>query len=1305
VDGIGIQKKSHIRIFANGGFSRMKGLFRSRVLPFLAFIALFSFSSLAQSNSGVTGVVADSQGALVPGAKVVLFDTKTSRELSSTTNDNGIYVFNNVPPGTGYRLTFTAPNFQTLVLNDIALGISRTETHDVRLTAGQVSETVTVTTQAGEATLNTTDASVGNVINERQIRELPIQLRDNPAALLGLQPGVIGDNVGTGNVNRVGSVTGARADQSNITVDGIDSNDVTTGQAFVTVGNLPIDSVQEFRATTANPGANQGRSSGGQIELGTKPGTNEFHGSLREYYRGANFAANTFFNNRNGVARPALQRHQFGGSLGGPLPFPNFGEGGPVFNSGRDRLFFFFDYEGRRDNSELSTSRTVPLQHFREGRIGYILATSTATGAACPTNARLDTRPDCIGFLTPAQIAARDPQGVGFNPGLLSFINERYPLANDLSGGNGINTGLFRFNAPVLLSNNTYTTRIDANVNENQRMFGRLTITRNSQTNALQQFPGDEDAQRLDDKSYQFVVGHTWVVSPSVTNQATVGVSRQQWFFPIPETPSFPAVVSFGVITSPYPTGAYQDRDVSVPTFRDDLTWTKGNHTFQFGGSYKPIRQNTTLTNDTDFPGVGLGGGLTALNSTFRPTNILAGAVTNYDAAFTFALGRLASQGTRYVYDPSGAPLPLGTGRIRHWVYDETELFAQDNWRIRPNLTLTLGLRWQLYPAPYEKDGFQTGTDVSLNELFDARVANAAAGVSGNTSEPLLTYTLAGKANDGLPMYKTDWDNFSPRIGFNYNPSFTSGILGTIFGERKTAIRGGYSLVYDRPGGAISFLVDQNSYIFDRSVSLNFGSATDISGSLLNDPRFIAISNFPVRTVPPVVTNPITPNLNAAGRPIGLANPSSNYLADPDFEIPYSHQWSFGIQREIPGNMILDVSYVGRRGKKLFALADAAQVVNFEDPASGQLLFDALNAIQPQVQANIAAGLPATTGLTPQPWLENQMLAGIQGLRLPTQSCQSFIGPTGNCTQLAVALFPDLVKDGGTADFIQQLYFNRLLLPNVGMSAQFARNTYVSNLGDSQYDGLLVSLRKRFSKGFQFDVNYTWSHAIDNSSSVFNVSNSDNTGSSYVCDLTNLNACRGDADFDIRHLMNINGIWEIPVGRGRAFGTDMPGWLDAIIGGWNVAGIFTARSGLPAKSLSGAFPVVFSAEGQAVIVGGTNPSIFQASIHDEGTGIQYFADKDAVLAALRFPRHGENGNRNTFRSEGYWKLDTVVSKKFRMPWSEGHMLTFRAEAYNVTNTNFFAPPALDISDPNNFGRITASQSAPRVIQFALRYDW
>lgn len=368
----------------------------------------------AQAVSGVTGIVSDPSGAVIPGVQVTLLDTKTSRELTTTTNEEGVYAFNNVQPGAGYRLTFTGQGFQTSILNDVQLGIGRTETHNAQLQTGSVAATVEITS-SNEATLNTTDASVGNVINERQIRELPIQFRDNPAALLGLQPGVIGNNSGTGATNRVGSVTGARADQSNITVDGIDSNDVTTGQAFVTIGNLPIDSVQEFRATTANPNASEGRSSGGQIQLATRTGTNQFHGSLREYFRGQNFAANSFFNNRSGIARPKLERHQFGGSLSGPLPFFNFGEGGPIVDSGKDKLFFFFDYDGRRDDSESPTFVTVPLQHFREGRIGYI-----NNNAGCNASSRLDTTPNCISFLTPAQVAALDPRRVGVNQALLS---------------------------------------------------------------------------------------------------------------------------------------------------------------------------------------------------------------------------------------------------------------------------------------------------------------------------------------------------------------------------------------------------------------------------------------------------------------------------------------------------------------------------------------------------------------------------------------------------------------------------------------------------------------------------------------------------------------------------------------------------------------------------------------------------------------------------------------------------------------------------------------------------------------------
>src|SRR6185503_8657931 len=317
-----------------------------RSLMMLVLVALCSISALGQQASSVTGVVTDPSGGVINGVEVKLTNTKTATSQTTKTNEQGVYTFVRVAPDSGYTLTFTGASFKTLVLSNISLGVGVTETHNAEMTIGEITNTVTVTS-TGEATLNTTDASIGNVITTRRLKELPIQFRNSPAALIGLQPGVIGNNLGTGAANRVGSVTGSRADQGNITIDGIDANDQATGQAFATVGNAPIDSIEEFRAITANPNASEGRSSGGQIQMVTKSGTNSFHGSLREFNRTAKTAANSFFNNKSGIKRPQLTRNQFGGSIGGPVYLPGFGEGGPVVRGFKDRLFFFFDYEGR----------------------------------------------------------------------------------------------------------------------------------------------------------------------------------------------------------------------------------------------------------------------------------------------------------------------------------------------------------------------------------------------------------------------------------------------------------------------------------------------------------------------------------------------------------------------------------------------------------------------------------------------------------------------------------------------------------------------------------------------------------------------------------------------------------------------------------------------------------------------------------------------------------------------------------------------------------------------------------------------
>jgi hypothetical protein len=1265
-------------------------------LLLLLLLPLAVSAQVTSSTSSVTGVVTDPNGAVIAGATVTLTDTKTSKQVATTTDEQGVYRFAQVQPGEGYTINVTAGGFQTLTLTDVALRVGNIETQNVQLTAGAVSETVSVTA-SNEATLNTTDASIGNTIERRRLVDLPVQFRGSPAALIGLQPGVIGNNVGTGATNRVGSVTGSRADQGNITVDGIDANDVTTGQAFITTGNAPIDAIQEFRTVTVNPGAAEGRSSGGQIQMVTKSGTNEFHGSLREFNRTAATAANTFFNNRAGVRRPQLTRNQFGGSIGGPVYFPRFGEGGPRIFNGKDKLFFFFDFEGRRDAQGVTQLRIVPLAHFRQGGLAFLNNT-----AGCPTNARLNTRPECITVLTPQQVAALDPQHVGANAALLSLINDRYPLPNDLSAGNGINTGGFRFNSPSRLSSNNYTSRVDYNPTANQRMFARLNLSRGTTTDTTntvaQQFPQDPESglQIVDD--YALAVGHNWVATPSVVNQATFGLSRSGFLTPAPFAPTFPNVFgapdptggSFGPLSAPFPRISGQARYVPVPTLRDDLSWTHGSHAMQFGGSFKPIHQKSTQINDFNFVGLGLGGNTPNLNAGLRPGTIGAGTTRsgNFDTAFGLLLGRVASVTTNFNYDPTGTALPPGTGKTRDYRYDEWEFYAQDSWKMREDLSFTYGVRWHYYPAPYEVNGAQSlqNIEADFETIFNRRVANAAAGIAGPNSEPLLTYDLGGKANNARPFYEPDWNNFGPRLSFAYNPSFKDGLLGKLFGERKMVIRGGGSVVYDRPGGGISFLQDQNTFIFANQTTTNFGT-TDPRASLLNDPRFVSVNSLPVQNVAPAVNRPFTPFVDEDG-PFGTAVPSFNYAIDPHFRIPYSVQYSFGFQREVPGNFLLDVSYVGRQGRKLFALADASQILDFKDPASGQGLIAAFNAVQAQQNA----GVP----LTAQPWIENQMtLAGVPCSQLAAGSCTRFIAGT---------FIGDLIQIGDTADTIQALFQNGLLRQNVGMSSQFSTNGFVKNFGSSSYNGVLVSLRKRFSQGLQFDANYTWSHSIDNQSTVGNVT----TSGGLICDARNLRVCRSNSDFDIRHLFNVNGIWELPVGRGRALAGNAPGWVNAIIGGWTFSGIFTARSGLPFGLATSSWPTSFifdGANGAPAVTEGDGNAL-RPSIHNAADGtIQFFADPEAALAAVRYPRHGEPGNRNVLRGPSFWNMDTALLKNFRLPWSETQRLQIRWEAYNAFNHHSFGLPSSTDIGSTSFGQVTGSASNPRVMQFGVRWDF
>lgn len=1271
------------------------------ILLALTILSCLSTVLMAQDVASLTGIVTDTTGAVVPGVNVKVADTKTNAIFETTTSSSGSYQFQKLLPGPGYKLTFSKQGFSTLTIPDIYLATGSSHTQDAHLTIGTTAETVEVNGAGSAVSLDTTDTAVSTYIDMNLTHELPVQIRDNATALATLQPGVVTIGTGSGsdtNATRSGAVTGARDDQNNMSIDGLDVNDFANGQAFAPTTNAPVDSIQEFRGETANPLSTEGRGSGSQIALTTKSGTNTWHGAADAYNRVRAYAANQYFNNLNGLPRTPLIRNQFGAALGGPIL--------------KDKLFFFFDYFGRRDDEGVSTENLVPLDTWRgDGpgaingipQVGYINNT-----AGCTNASRANTTPNCISY-TPniansgQTLASLDPQGIGADNSLITFIDGRYPHANDLGVGDGINTGGFRFNTPAHLRENAYTTRIDYNLSTKMRLFGRVSILReNTDDNvnfpAPVQFPGDPLTHSIINTSYAYVVGHTWTISNTKVNQFVYGETRQQLNFPTLYNPTgFIQNQNFGNITSPFSNPAEQGRTVPIPEYRDDFTYTRGNHTIQVGGTFKPIKDNGYTVFDLDNVNLGIGGGLPSLTPNERPANILVDptAANDWDLSFPFILGRFSNVSVNTNNDHNLQPLPPASKFNLSYRYYETEVYVQDSWRARNDLTFTYGLRYQYYSVPYEVNGLEATANQSFNQFFQPRVQ---AGLQGSTGPfAPVSFSFAGKANHQPGYYHPDWKDFAPRFSVAYNPSFSSGLLGKVFGDRKTVLRAGAGVVFDHTiTSAIANFQQQGSGIFQNSLGTSFGD-------LATDPRFVAETDLPTGTQQPTPpTNPFTPFF-FSGVPVGALVFAQGYGFDSNLKTPYSESITFGVQRELAHNFQLDVTYVGRFGRRLLAQTDGAQVVDFKDPASGQTLNQAFTILEGQIRS----GAQTFTAL---PFFENQFTGG-------TTACQNLLGVPNCTTAVALANFTGLQFGGIEGTVLTEAQGGELaalgvpttgLNIGVGIPPQYFFNAYLTNKGASDYNGLLASLHKKISHGLQFDFNYTYSHSIDNSSATANnfAGQTANFSGGLICDATNPRICRGNSEFDVTHVISVDGVYDLPFGRGRQFASDIPKWLNFIAGGWQLAGINSWQTGF-------AFPAVSNA---SVLSAGENvpppftgsTSALRTHIHNVQGTIQLFADPTAAMAAFSPPTGLQGGaSRDNLRGPHFWNVDLSLNKHF--PIHERMQLEFRAEAYNLFNHANFDLPGLgtgtaDITNPGQFGVITGTAAA-RVMQLSLRLEF
>jgi hypothetical protein len=1290
-----------------------------RLLPvLLAALLAFPLMAAAQSVASLTGVVTDSSGAAVPGASIKVTNTQTGVSLFGKTTGDGSYRIVDVPPGPGYSLTVKKDGFETSVVNNLYLSVGPAITQDVQLQLGTISQQVEVTAPGGAGSLDTSDATIGTVVEGSRVQELPSLFVNNASLFLALAPGV----QSTGNDSQTGVVTGTRADQTNITLDGLDVNDERLGQAFTPVVGTPLDSIQEISTIVGGDDASYGHSAGAQVELVTKSGTNQFHGEAFDFNRVTALAANNYFNNLEGIGIPKLIRNQFGGDIGGPIL--------------KNKLFFFFSYNGLRSTASQEINDVVPLAALRNGQLNYI-----NDGAGCDGSSNIVSTPNCIST-TPAtgpnSLAALDPQHVGADAALLNFFTTRgYPMENNFNAGDLVNTAGFLFTAPVESRENIFTGRLDYQLNSKHTLFARGTWDRSNDDDAtnfqIKVFPQDTGAiAAIVDHSRSWVVGDTWVISPSMVNKISFGETDQYLVFPIASEPNFPNLLDFffngNVITPPYDVessgnSTFNEQFPIVPVyqFRDAFTWTKGNHTLQFGGVVKPtIFKSGNLTDFNEY-GVGLGGLLTSLNSGFRPTDINSSSVatSEWDALFPLALGRIASIDAGFNYNLAGSPLPQGTIPVRDYHATEYEFYAQDVWKIRSALTITYGLRWQFHDPLAEIHGFEAVPNISPEKIFAIRQADALAGIEGPDAVPVITYSLGGPKNNGPGYYKPSYTNFAPRIGLAYSPFGGDSFFGRLLGNRKTSIRAGFSLNYDDNLIGQGFELDETSFLFSNSTTQN-------NGSLLTDPRFSGFGSLPAPPAAEPTPRPFTPNLDGNGVPVGFnsggfgANgPFFNF--DPNYKTPYEISFSLGVQRELPHDWLVDVSYFGKVAHRLPAIGDVGQTLNFKDAASGQFLYDAFG----KVQASLQSTGGDFTAVPNQPWFENQMTMAVNAAGIP--NCPTALAIIGSefgvslpavssCTQMAAFLEDGLWSDGdvsstlvGLADLQPDGNPEHGLIPlNAGQLAQDGAAGYIGNYGGSSYNSLLVRVNHRMSHDFTMEFDYAYAHSLDNDSDIQNnLILFTGTGQAEICDLRNLRVCRSNSNFDATHTFVTNFTYGLPFGQGKWIGNGSSRLLNEVIGGWSVSGIVSGHTGFPFSVDSGTFPIDFTQTAPAVFVG--NQSDLKPGVHLVPTGgtpeVEYFANETNAQNAFAFPFGGGTGNRNEVRGPGYWDVDFAILKNFTMPWSDTHKLEFRAEAFNLFNHVNFNPPSASILSPGNFGALSSTANDPRQFQLALKYSF
>jgi hypothetical protein len=1297
----------------------------------LAICILAVSGTWAQTGTAsARGVVTDKSGAVVVGADVTLDNPEQALHRATQTGAGGEYEFVSLQPGT-YVLTVQMAGFRKFEQKNLQLLVNNPATANVTLEIGTAAQIVEVSGQA--VTLNTTDASLGIAFNENQVKELPLDGRNVPD-LLTLQPGVVytGNRSDIDQKNfdsRSGAVNGARSDQSNITVDGIPVNE-QGGYAFQAVLPVTLDSVQEFRVTTTNYDADQGGSSGAQVALVTKSGTNSLHGSAYEYNRNTYTSANDWFvkqgelNAGDPNKAPKLIRNVFGASLGGPIK--------------KDRLFFFLNFEGTRRVEETSETQTVPSLAMRDGIIQYPCAGGTPS---CPgtavtglSGASYTVAPGNYA-LNASQIAGLDPLGIGPSAVMLKYLNS-FPAPNNITTGDSLNYQGFTWRAPISDTQNVYIAKMDYNLTSDGKQ--RISVSGALRNDANPQgpfLPGQAPSDSFVNYSKGIVANFTSVLTPRLINSFRYGYIRQS-VGDIGNT-NQPVVTIRGLND---PTGAVTYTSAfqrPINNFFDDVSWNRGKHNLQFGTAISLLRSpNSNFLNSfsgasTNASWLDTAGLAIKPGSPFdpsSPTNAVGGAypavdpgfANSYDYPMLAELGMVTEVDAQYNFDKTGKPLAQGAPVVRRYAEDSYEFYVQDAWKVKPTLTLTFGLRYSLFSPPWETNGLEVVPSVNLSQWFNQRAQNQVNGI-GSYADPAVQFQLGGPANGGKPgYYNWDYKNFAPRFAFAWSPRPTSGLLNALFGEGKTSIRGGASIVYDRVGESLVNNFDSSGGAFGLSTTLPNPAG---SQSASTAPRITSLNTIPTTdNTGATIYNPPPP----AGFPVTYPDIEAITSGlDQNIKTPYSYTFDLSYSRQLQSGFQLEVAYVGRLSRRLLTPDDVAMPLDIHDKASGLDYFSAVTALAKVYRSGV-------TDETFTPSMVSPAVAQFWADVIPAAAPGSAygIGPnglSGGCfnsttppmsTTIPVFAAFDLFCPGSKNETTPLQAFDAFGITDVNggpgylpfgkantfFNPQFSSLYAWRSMGFANYNAMEVTLRHPSSHGVQFDFNYTFSKSIDLSSDAERIGLHRGLGGQII-NAWSPYQLRGVSDFDATHQFNANWVVDLPFGRGRTFAPGANGFVNAVIGGWQVSGLFRLTSGFPVNVSNGAqWPTNWELGGQALVTGPVQTGRFK----DPATGVvSVFSNGPAAISSFTSPFPGQSGARNPIRGDGFFGVDLGLSKRWLMPWSDKHSLQFRWEVFNVTNSNRFniATGSLFLDTSSTFGNYTGLLTNPRVMQFALRYQF